>query len=215
MRRVSIYACLCECARACDRWVERRAQCAAGLSRLFCRFSRFIAAAAGPSSVARDVAPVRVRRRMVTMMEESDSIPCSAEDGLLSSWRWNRTARDQVQIKQKIRDLPGLLKHGLNLRKKTVSYQLSRPLESINKTRTMAKSNWHRFETHLLDFIMSLIGMSCIFQSSYLRQQRSSHTLTYINTHTRARAHTHLLWLHFLTCFKVIWLWNIFAILSW
>ncbi|KAL0167152.1 hypothetical protein M9458_038996, partial [Cirrhinus mrigala] len=53
------------------------------------------------------------------MMEESDSIPCTAEDGLLSSWRWNRTARDQVQIKQKIRDLPGLLKHGLNLRKKS------------------------------------------------------------------------------------------------
>ncbi|KAI7799234.1 putative rap guanine nucleotide exchange factor 5, partial [Triplophysa rosa] len=53
--------------------------------------------------------------------EESDSIPCTAEDGLLSSWRWNRTARDQVQIKQKIRDLPGLLKHGLNLRKKTQS----------------------------------------------------------------------------------------------
>ncbi|XP_050992290.1 rap guanine nucleotide exchange factor 5 [Labeo rohita] len=55
------------------------------------------------------------------MMEESDSIPCTAEDGLLSSWRWNRTARDQVQIKQKIRDLPGLLKHGLNLRKKSQS----------------------------------------------------------------------------------------------
>ncbi|KAA0709856.1 hypothetical protein E1301_Tti024232 [Triplophysa tibetana] len=58
---------------------------------------------------------------MRTMMEESDSIPCTAEDGLLSGWRWNRTARDQVQIKQKIRDLPGLLKHGLNLRKKTQS----------------------------------------------------------------------------------------------
>ncbi|XP_056597514.1 rap guanine nucleotide exchange factor 5 isoform X2 [Triplophysa dalaica] len=58
---------------------------------------------------------------MRTMMEESDSIPCAAEDGLLSGWRWNRTARDQVQIKQKIRDLPGLLKHGLNLRKKTQS----------------------------------------------------------------------------------------------
>lgn len=128
---------LCVCARACDRWVERRAQCAAGLSRL-CRFSRFIAAAAGPSSVARYVAPapVRVRRMMRTMMEESESIPCAAEDGLLSGWRWNRTARDQVQIKQKIRDLPGLLKHGLNLRKKTVSYPPSRPLERINKPRT-------------------------------------------------------------------------------
>ncbi|KAK7139514.1 hypothetical protein R3I93_016600 [Phoxinus phoxinus] len=55
------------------------------------------------------------------MMEDSDSLPCPAEDGLLSSWRWNRTARDQVQIKQKIRDLPGLLKHGLNLRKKSQS----------------------------------------------------------------------------------------------
>ncbi|XP_062871178.1 rap guanine nucleotide exchange factor 5 isoform X1 [Trichomycterus rosablanca] len=51
-------------------------------------------------------------------MEESES---SAEDGLLATWRWNRNAREQVQIKQKIRDLPGLLKHGLHLRKKSQS----------------------------------------------------------------------------------------------
>ena len=48
-----------------------------------------------------------------------DSEP--AEDGLLASWRWNRSARDQAQLKHKIRDLPGLLKHGLHLRKKSVS----------------------------------------------------------------------------------------------
>ncbi|XP_017556999.2 rap guanine nucleotide exchange factor 5 isoform X1 [Pygocentrus nattereri] len=54
-------------------------------------------------------------------MEESESIPCAPEDGLLASWRWNRSAREQVQLKQKIRDLPGLLKHGLHLRKKSQS----------------------------------------------------------------------------------------------
>ncbi|XP_035381295.1 rap guanine nucleotide exchange factor 5 isoform X3 [Electrophorus electricus] len=52
-------------------------------------------------------------------MEESDSIPCAPEDGLLTTWRWNRNAREQVQLRQKIKDLPGLLKHGLHLRKKS------------------------------------------------------------------------------------------------
>ncbi|XP_076866038.1 rap guanine nucleotide exchange factor (GEF) 5a isoform X2 [Brachyhypopomus gauderio] len=52
-------------------------------------------------------------------MEESDSIPCAPEDGLLTPWRWNRNAREQVQLRQKIKDLPGLLKHGLHLRKKS------------------------------------------------------------------------------------------------
>lgn len=51
-------------------------------------------------------------------MEDSES---AADDGLLGTWRWNRNAREQVQLKQKIRDLPGLLKHGLHLRKKSVS----------------------------------------------------------------------------------------------
>uniref|UniRef100_A0A8C4HIT3 Rap guanine nucleotide exchange factor 5 n=1 Tax=Dicentrarchus labrax TaxID=13489 RepID=A0A8C4HIT3_DICLA len=48
-----------------------------------------------------------------------DSEP--AEDGLLAGLRWNRSARDQAQLKHKIRDLPGLLKHGLHLRKKSQS----------------------------------------------------------------------------------------------
>ncbi|KAM7373092.1 hypothetical protein PAMP_007972 [Pampus punctatissimus] len=48
-------------------------------------------------------------------MEDSET----AEDGLLAGLRWNRSARDQVQLKHKIRDLPGLLKHGLHLRKKS------------------------------------------------------------------------------------------------
>lgn len=47
--------------------------------------------------------------------------PEPAEDGLIASWRWNRSARDQAQLKHKIRDLPGLLKHGLHLRKKSQS----------------------------------------------------------------------------------------------
>ncbi|XP_060798593.1 rap guanine nucleotide exchange factor 5 isoform X2 [Neoarius graeffei] len=51
-------------------------------------------------------------------MEDSDS---AADDGLLATWRWSRNAREQVQLKQKIRDLPGLLKHGLHLRKKSQS----------------------------------------------------------------------------------------------
>ncbi|TSO47173.1 Rap guanine nucleotide exchange factor 5 [Bagarius yarrelli] len=51
-------------------------------------------------------------------MEDSES---SADDGLLGTWRWSRNAREQVQLKQKIRDLPGLLKHGLHLRKKSQS----------------------------------------------------------------------------------------------
>uniref|UniRef100_A0A3Q2ZVV4 DEP domain-containing protein n=1 Tax=Kryptolebias marmoratus TaxID=37003 RepID=A0A3Q2ZVV4_KRYMA len=49
------------------------------------------------------------------------SLSCPAEDGLLAGLRWNRSARDQAQLKHKIRDLPGLLKHGLHLRKKSVS----------------------------------------------------------------------------------------------
>ncbi|KAB5530718.1 hypothetical protein PHYPO_G00132610 [Pangasianodon hypophthalmus] len=51
-------------------------------------------------------------------MEDSES---AADDGLLATWRWSRNAREQVQLKQKIRDLPGLLKHGLHLRKKSQS----------------------------------------------------------------------------------------------
>ncbi|KAM8841463.1 rap guanine nucleotide exchange factor 5 [Spinachia spinachia] len=50
-------------------------------------------------------------------MEDSEP----AEDGLLAGLRWNRSARDQAQLKHKIRDLPGLLKHGLHLRKKSQS----------------------------------------------------------------------------------------------
>lgn len=50
-------------------------------------------------------------------MEDSEP----AEDGVLAGLRWNRSARDQAQLKHKIRDLPGLLKHGLHLRKKSVS----------------------------------------------------------------------------------------------
>ncbi|CAL1584536.1 unnamed protein product [Knipowitschia caucasica] len=50
-------------------------------------------------------------------MEDSEP----AEDGMLAGLRWNRSTRDQAQLKHKIRDLPGLLKHGLHLRKKSQS----------------------------------------------------------------------------------------------
>ncbi|XP_071231061.1 rap guanine nucleotide exchange factor 5-like isoform X1 [Salvelinus alpinus] len=54
-------------------------------------------------------------------MEDSEP---GGEDGMVGGWRWNNRntgARDQVQLRQKIRDLPGLLKHGLHLRKKSQS----------------------------------------------------------------------------------------------
>ncbi|KAK6327735.1 hypothetical protein J4Q44_G00033810 [Coregonus suidteri] len=54
-------------------------------------------------------------------MEDSEH---SGEDGMVGGWRWNNRntgARDQAQLRQKIRDLPGLLKHGLHLRKKSQS----------------------------------------------------------------------------------------------
>lgn len=56
-----------------------------------------------------------------TDMEDSES---GGEDGMVGGSRWNNRntgARDQTQLRQKIRDLPGLLKHGLHLRKKSVS----------------------------------------------------------------------------------------------
>lgn len=55
------------------------------------------------------------------VMEDSEP----AEDGVLAGLRWNRSARDQAQLKHKIRDLPGLLKHGLHLRKKSVSNSIA------------------------------------------------------------------------------------------
>ncbi|KAI1886192.1 hypothetical protein AGOR_G00211460 [Albula goreensis] len=53
-------------------------------------------------------------------MGEAEGMPSASEDGLLTAWRWNKNAKEQVQLKQKIKDLPGLLKHGLHLRKKSV-----------------------------------------------------------------------------------------------
>uniref|UniRef100_A0A3Q2FVS8 DEP domain-containing protein n=1 Tax=Cyprinodon variegatus TaxID=28743 RepID=A0A3Q2FVS8_CYPVA len=62
-----------------------------------------------------------------------------AEDGLLPGLRWNRSARDQAQLKHKIRDLPGLLKHGLHLRKKSVSIS-NRPLNDSPSFRSCSQS---------------------------------------------------------------------------
>ncbi|XP_041102239.1 rap guanine nucleotide exchange factor 5 isoform X2 [Polyodon spathula] len=54
-------------------------------------------------------------------MEGSGDIPgtCTPDVGLLATWRWSKNAKDQVHLKQKIKDLPALLKHGLHLRKRT------------------------------------------------------------------------------------------------
>ncbi|KPP77550.1 hypothetical protein Z043_103021, partial [Scleropages formosus] len=43
-----------------------------------------------------------------------------AEDGRTKSRQWRSKAREQVHLKQKIRELPALLKHGLTLRKRSV-----------------------------------------------------------------------------------------------
>ncbi|XP_069050833.1 rap guanine nucleotide exchange factor 5 isoform X2 [Lepisosteus oculatus] len=56
-------------------------------------------------------------------MGDAEDRPCAADEGLLATWRWSRSAREQVQLKQKIRDLPALLKHGLHLRKKSAEAQ--------------------------------------------------------------------------------------------
>lgn len=74
-----------------------------------------------------------------------DSEP--ADDGLLSGLRWNRSPRDQAQLKHKIRDLPGLLKHGLHLRKKSVSISLvvdllPRLMLLVKKNKKQNKTNW-------------------------------------------------------------------------
>ncbi|XP_028820555.1 rap guanine nucleotide exchange factor 5 isoform X2 [Denticeps clupeoides] len=73
-------------------------------------------------------------------MEESDSAPCAAEDGLLAPWRWSRTAREPAQLRQKIRDLPGLLKHGLHLRKKSSPDTIPGPSTALSKQKSCSQS---------------------------------------------------------------------------
>lgn len=81
-------------------------------------------------------------------MEDSEP----AEDGLLAGLRWNRSARDQAQLKHKIRDLPGLLKHGLHLRKKSVSIS-NRPLPDSSSFRVLCLiSDGSRFYLSNRDF---------------------------------------------------------------
>ncbi|KAG2465092.1 RPGF5 factor, partial [Polypterus senegalus] len=45
---------------------------------------------------------------------------CAPEVGHLGTWRWSKNTREQVQLKQRLKDLPALLKHGLTLRKRSV-----------------------------------------------------------------------------------------------
>ncbi|XP_078394998.1 rap guanine nucleotide exchange factor 5-like isoform X2 [Cetorhinus maximus] len=54
-------------------------------------------------------------------MAEPTDIPgslCVPEVGLLAALKWSRNVKGQGQLKQKIKDLPALLKNGLNLKKK-------------------------------------------------------------------------------------------------
>ncbi|XP_041104918.1 rap guanine nucleotide exchange factor 5-like isoform X2 [Polyodon spathula] len=54
-------------------------------------------------------------------MEGSGDIPdiCTPEVGQPATCIWSKNTKEQVHLKQKIKDLPALLKHGLQLRKKT------------------------------------------------------------------------------------------------
>ncbi|KAK6491373.1 rap guanine nucleotide exchange factor 5 isoform X1 [Huso huso] len=62
-------------------------------------------------------------------MEGSGDIPgtCTPEVGQPATWRWSKSAKEQVHLKQKIKDLPALLKQGLHLRKKTAETQIVVP----------------------------------------------------------------------------------------
>lgn len=93
----------------------------------------------GTGSAGRHRGGSRTERRSRGTMEDSEP----AEDGLLAGLRWNRSARDQAQLKHKIRDLPGLLKHGLHLRKKSVSTS-NRPLSDCPSC-LMSGERWTGF----------------------------------------------------------------------
>uniref|UniRef100_UPI00398EC8CC rap guanine nucleotide exchange factor 4-like n=1 Tax=Pristiophorus japonicus TaxID=55135 RepID=UPI00398EC8CC len=47
------------------------------------------------------------------------------EVGLLAALKWSRNAKGQGQLKQKMKDLPALLKNGLNLKKKQADVQMA------------------------------------------------------------------------------------------
>ncbi|XP_048415489.1 rap guanine nucleotide exchange factor 5 isoform X2 [Stegostoma tigrinum] len=60
-------------------------------------------------------------------MAQRTDIPgsfCVPEVGLLAAIKWSRNVKGQGQLKQKIKDLPALLKNGLNLKKKQADVQV-------------------------------------------------------------------------------------------
>ncbi|XP_072431417.1 rap guanine nucleotide exchange factor 5 isoform X1 [Chiloscyllium punctatum] len=60
-------------------------------------------------------------------MAQPTDIPgsfCVPEVGLLAALKWSRNVKGQGQLKQKIKDLPALLKNGLNLKKKQADVQV-------------------------------------------------------------------------------------------
>ncbi|XP_029104027.1 rap guanine nucleotide exchange factor 5 isoform X2 [Scleropages formosus] len=73
-------------------------------------------------------------------MEDTESAPCASEDGHLGTWRWSRTAREQVQLKQKIRELPALLKHGLHLRRKSSPDTIPGPSAAFARNKACSQS---------------------------------------------------------------------------
>ncbi|XP_072561500.1 rap guanine nucleotide exchange factor 5 isoform X1 [Paramormyrops kingsleyae] len=75
------------------------------------------------------------------MEEAADGAPSSApEDGHLATWRWGRNAKEQVQLKQKIRDLPALLKHGLHLRRKSSPDTIPGPSVGFSRHKACSQS---------------------------------------------------------------------------
>ncbi|XP_039593644.1 rap guanine nucleotide exchange factor 5 [Polypterus senegalus] len=71
---------------------------------------------------------------------------CAPEVGHLGTWRWSKNTREQVQLKQRLKDLPALLKHGLTLRKRsveapgTVSDTIAGPSNNVSKQKACAES---------------------------------------------------------------------------
>ncbi|XP_072365318.1 rap guanine nucleotide exchange factor 5 isoform X1 [Scyliorhinus torazame] len=50
---------------------------------------------------------------------------CVPDVGLLAALKWSRNAKGQGQLKQKIKDIPALLKNGLNLKKKQADVEVA------------------------------------------------------------------------------------------
>ena len=139
-------------------------------------------------------------------MEDSEP----AEDGLLAGLRWNRSARDQAQLKHKIRDLPGLLKHGLHLRKKSVSVETCLSvcpcspcddLSSLQSARgcfiTPSRLRCFHFDTSVTVAVRVCVCVCVCARALYIHNNQllldiiPSHSGSQGNTTTPQHTHTH------------------------